>query len=221
MSQPADQAPSPALLLYLFADKLMPKDKALTQGFEVPCRGVKVQMNPLAEHLLAWSFWNLWERRLISLEIVRGKVLFVKTTKVTARRTGTGATSGLEGALLNHVDSDSDTKIRDVIYRWYGTDSSNPHWDVVNAVTQEALSAGCMRSVDTERGAVTGFLLGKTKLEPVCENIAPLEGAFNDAASRWQNFQTTEVELQKELVDACRDGIKSRREASDTDTGRD
>lgn len=220
MTQPENEMPSPALLLYLYADRLMPKDKALTQGFEVPCRDTKVQMNPLAEHLLALSFWYLREQGLISLEIVRGKVLFVKTTKVVVRRTGTGTRPGLEGALLNHVGQDSGTKISDVIYRWYGSDSSNPHWDVVNAVTQEALAGGYLRTVDVDRGAVGGFLLGKTKLEPVCESIVPLEGAFNDVASRWQNFQTTEAELQKELLDACRDGIKSRRE-SDSDSGPD
>jgi hypothetical protein len=91
----APQVPTGSTLLYLFADRVAPKDKALTVGVEVPCKDFKVQKKPLAASMFGAAFFGLRDRGLMSLELVQKKVLLVKTRKVVAKRLGDESGQGL------------------------------------------------------------------------------------------------------------------------------
>ena len=206
--------PSGSTLLYLFADKVAPKDKKLTAGIAVPCKDLKVQRKPLAGLLFAAAFYGLREQGLVSLEVVHKKVVFVKTKHVFARKLRDEVRSGLEGAVLAGIGAEGE-KAKTVVHRWFGSDSYDPWHFVILAAAEEAVELGVIKAVEAERGKVARLVLGKTHLEPDCSAIAGLEAAANEFVGKWQNFQTSEPELYKELVDECSAAISSRLETDD------
>lgn len=197
--------------MYLFADKFAPKDKAMTAGIEVPCKDLKVQRKPLAGMMFAAAFSGLREHGLLSLEVVQKKILLVKTRQVVAKRLMDEARLGLEGAVMAGVGPQGD-RVKTIVYKWFDRDSFDPWHHVISTSAEEALEQGFMKAVDAERGKVAGFILGKTRIEPDCSAITRLEGVANDFVTKWQNFQSSEPELYKELLEECSSGISSRLE---------
>lgn len=210
---------TPSTLLYLFGDQVAPKDKALTEGVEVPCRGSKVQKRPLAAAMFAAAFFALREQGIVTLEVQQKKVLFVKTKKVVVTRTGAdaGGRPGLEGAVLAGLGNEASATVSDIIRKWFGEDVVSPWSDVIGVAVEEAMEAGCFEAVEVERGRVARKLLGSTKVQPNCDRIAGLAGAFDAFLARWQEFEAGEGDLYRELLDDCAGAIKSRVEASDDD----
>lgn len=213
--------PTSSTLLYLFADRLIPEKKFRTIGVEVPCKNVQVQLEELSGSLFAAAFWSLREQGVVGLEAFRARrMLVIPTTRVRVSRLGQAERPGLEGEILKTLDDKRDDHVYDLIRRWFGSDSSSPGWDVLQVAVQEAVDLGYIDRVEVDkgRGAVTGFFLGKSeiKLEPHCEKISTLEERFNDFASRWQTFQTSEAALYGTLMDQCKKAINSRTE-SDND----
>jgi hypothetical protein len=210
---------TPSTLLYLFGDQVAPKDKALTEGVEVPCRGVKVQKRPLAAAMFAAAFLGLREQGLVTFEVQQKKVLFVKTKKVVVTRTGTaaGGRPGLEGAVLAGLGSDASATVSEIIRKWFGEDVYSPWSDVIGVAVEEAMGAGCFEAVEVERGRMARKLLGSTKTQPDCERIAKFAVAFDAFHARWKAFESREADLSRELLDDCAGAIKSRVESSDDD----
>lgn len=68
---------------------------------------------------------------------------------------------------------------------------------------------------------MTEVILGKTRLEPVCERIAALRPQFEALAERWSGFQRRESELHTQLVKSASDGISSRRSSDKIRLGED
>ena len=207
---------SPALLGYCFADRLVAPARLKLTGVALPCRDVAVKADELAGTLFAISFWNLRRQGLLTLELVQKKRLglFSETT-VMAAPAGQAQRSGLEGVILANLGR-SGRPVRDVIRDWYREDVLNPAQYVVNAVLREGVEAGWMTEVDTGRGKVGAALLGKTRVEPVCERIAGLEGAFDEVNAEWGRFRAMEAILAKALVDACQQAVLSRRDTTTT-----
>jgi hypothetical protein len=115
---------------------------------------------------------------------------------------------------MGQVSPEGD-RVKSIIYRWFDEDRSDPWDDVIQLAADEAVALGIIESLDAERGKVAGFILGKTRLEPDCDAIAGLESAASEFIAKWQNFQTSEPELYKELNEECASGISSRKEQSD------
>ena len=207
--------PSVSTLLYLFANRLVPRDTALTMGVEVPCAGVKVQRRPLAEIMFAAAFFSLRQQSLVQLSVGTRKVWFVTTGAVTVTRVGEGERSGLEGVVLQHLTGGPGDHVYDIIRRWLPTSVVDP-WDrVIEHGVQEAAALGYLVKVDAHRGRVGAFLLGDTRLEGDCERIAALGRQYERFATHWQYFCRSERDLCRQLMKACAKAIESRRDSSD------
>lgn len=81
MAQPA---PSAAALLYLFADRVIEPDTAMSKAFEVPCTQTKVKQTFLAADLFAITFWHLAEEGKIDLAMGKRTLLGAGKPQITA-----------------------------------------------------------------------------------------------------------------------------------------
>ena len=211
-----DQPPA-STLLYLFADQVLPPDKAMSVGVEVPCAGAKVQRQPLTAGLFAIALWNLREHGYVTLEYQEKKRLGMFTTRqVIATGTKPGPRGGpLEGQLINVLWGGQPQSVGDLVYRWFGDDYADPHAHVVNAARQAAVALGVFEEVDANRGAVGSLVLGKSKLVPVCERREQLRDAATETLQRWQAFRTAEPQIALELEDDAKKAIGRRTEGDD------
>ncbi|HEX8099484.1 MAG TPA: hypothetical protein VF660_04680 [Actinomycetota bacterium] len=83
MSTPA-AAPSSAALLYLFADRVVERDTALSQKFEVPCTDAAVKQATLAAELFAIGFWSLQEQGKLTLSMGKRTLMGMGRQQITA-----------------------------------------------------------------------------------------------------------------------------------------
>lgn len=207
------QIPTASTLTYLFADRIAPKDKAMTQGAKVPCTEVKVQKKALAQTMFAVAFMRLRDQGQITLDIEEKGFLFFKWKKTKLRRTGSEGRPGLEGAVMETASEEDG--VRQVVWRWFGQDMRDPWRHVINQAIAEAGAMGYLKEVDAQRGKVAGFLLGKTDFQPDCDRIASLEGQFEEFAARWREFQQAEPQVYDEVMTECSKAIASRLESDD------
>jgi len=200
-------------MLYMFADRFIPLDKALTVGVQVPCKDIKVQRKPLTAEMFAVAFHALREAGVVSLEISTKKVLFIKTTRVDVKLLKQEPRPGLEEAIVANAGAEESAK--GIVMAWYGQDVNDPWARVIKAGVDEAIGAGLMTHVDAERGGVGGFLMGKTRIEPVCEEIAKLQPEFELWAGRWELFKANEGDLYNKMIFDCGSAISARMEQDD------
>jgi hypothetical protein len=77
-------APSTAALLYLFADRVIEPDTAMSKAFEVPCTQARVKQVWLAADLFAITFWHLAEEGKLDLAMGKRTLLGAGRPQVTA-----------------------------------------------------------------------------------------------------------------------------------------
>lgn len=211
-----DQTPPASTLLYLFAEQVMPPDKALSVGVEVPCAGVKVQRAPLVTGLFSIALWHLRQHGLVTLEYQERKRMMITTRQVLVTPAGAGPTGGpLEGQLMGVLVSAGPRSVKDLVYQWFGEDVSDPYARVLAIAQQAAVALGAFAEVDAERGAVGSFLLGKTKYVPVCERREELRGAANDVLGGWNSFRTAEQQLAGQIEESAKKAVTNRTERDD------
>lgn len=206
-----EASPSPSLLFYLFADKLLPVVQYklglpvhLPQG--VPCKDVSVGQFQLAELLVAVAFWNLRERELISLEthparkllIIPMTAVRVATRQVTARQMAASqsvAPLSLDAAIVAALEVGHDGQdVHPIIRAIAGKSCENPHQEYIWRVSGEAGATGLMDEKQFN-----------------CQRIAALEARADDYFGRWRSFQSNETRLYDALLKSCKIGIKSLR----------
>lgn len=218
MSTPASDGSGPPLstgtLCYLFGDRVA-KPAGRFGGTVVPHAGVKVSQADLAALVLAVSFWGLREQGVLRLTltvrrrfgfVVRRRIELVATPEVTER-------SGYDDLILGQV-AQGRTSVYAVVRGWFRRDVNDPEGTVLAVAEREMVTHGLAREVDAERGAVGGFLLGRTRVEPDLDRIEQLWRTFEQTLAGWQRFQRDEPELAALLVKRCHQGIVSRRESS-------
>lgn len=220
MSQPASPAPVPApalsagTLFYLFGERVAPAAGRFG-GVEVPS-GAKVSASDLSALLFAASFWNLRQTGALTLQPVTRKALGM--FKVPHVELAMGPTvvqkSGYEDLIMRAV-AEGRTLAHDVVYHWFRGDSRDPEGAVVGLAKREMVEHGLAQEVDAERGAVGGFLLGKTRIQPDLQACAAYWDHFNRVHPAWTGFTQSEPELAATLVDTCRKAIKQRQESDD------
>jgi len=210
--QPQVQIPQPATLLYLFADRVVQKDSILTGGTPVPCKENKVATNPLAFTQFAFAFWNLREQGVISLTVGPKKGLIFKRTPVLARQVRAASSGWLEGEILRMLAAmPPDSSVRDIIYNWFGSDSSWPHKIVVGYAAEEAAALGFgTRGEGGVKSAIKGMFTGKVDFIPNCARIATVEPHAIQLFARWQQFLANEAALYQALIAECKSAIDSR-----------
>jgi hypothetical protein len=221
--QPQVQLPQPSTLLYLFADRVVQKDSILTGGTPVPCKEIKVATNSLAVTQFAFAFWSLRDQGVIGLAIGPKKGLIFKKTPVLVRQLRPAGSGGLEGEILRMLSSmPPDASVRDIIYQWFGSDSSWPHKIVISWAAGEAIALGLgTKGEGGIKSAIKGMFSGKIDFVPNCSQIAPLEPHANQLFARWQQFQANEAALYQTLIAECKSAIDSRVERQNTSAGFD
>ena len=125
VSHPPGQMPTVSALVYFFADRIVPQANFLLKSRPVPCRGVDVEADTLAKLLLASSFWSLREQRAVGLELSENRGFLFSSTRVRVRRLRSADRPGVEGAIIRHL-SGAEDDVRDMIFRWIGSDDADP-----------------------------------------------------------------------------------------------
>ena len=214
---------SPVYLLILFADELVPRDKAMTRGFKVPGKGVKVQVEPLAQLLAARAFWSAREHGLISLGLVHEerKSLVRKKTKTTTilrveRTDETDKAFGTE--LLTKVDMATALVAKlvppdgapayEVAASLVGKESDNPNVKLLGQFLRFSATEGVLEIKG--RPLMEPFVeVLPTVHEPAPERLAALEPAIAEMRHAWTMFKDRERELYDALLAECKRGIDS------------
>jgi len=199
--------------LYLSADKLVPADSAFTAGTDIPCRKKKVKTNDLGIFLLAFSIWNLKEKGVVELRMVKKKsfFLFQSTVMVIERLQELPDEGTLESLILGGFKA-KEVELKQLIHGILKEDSPWPHKVIINTVINNTVSLG-LGTADEIKNSVKQFfknLSGNVNFVPHCESILPLQPAFDQLAEKWNQFGALSPELSKELISTCRAGINSR-----------
>jgi hypothetical protein len=195
------------LLVYLHADRLIPRASVLTGGTHIPCTDLHVQTEVLAVVLFASACWNLRRKGLIDLDVVhdakaKSALAHADLRVVLLNRS---ERPGLEGTIAANVEDGA--TIRETILRWSGSRSTNPWHDAIGETIQEARGEGLLVEAEITGGVVSRLLRRESELQPVCEKITALEGRFDVFASSWREFQTHERPLHDLLYAQCKNSL--------------
>jgi hypothetical protein len=212
---PASAVSSPSLLVYLFADRLLPNDTMLRLGAPIPCSDAEVKMNDLAATTLAAAFWSLRRRGSIRLaESRRGKLL--RRRRIDVMRLRSERALGLEDVVMRvpNVDPDAfvdeDTSgrpgplghIREVVGGWLGA-LEDPEWKVIEEVLTEAEARGVARRDEKEGDR------GDRYIE--CAGVEEQRPAFVEFEVAWRASLESEPALHRLLLRECRKAISGAR----------
>jgi hypothetical protein len=207
--------PSPSLLVYLFADRLLPSDTALKLGAPVPCSDAEVTMSDLVATSFAAAFWGLRGRGALELEAISRRRLLWTKRRIEVRRVRAEQARGLEGAVMSvpnidpeaYVGADTTGEpgplgdVRQVVQTWFGGLSEDPEWSVISTVLEEGQARGLVATNQDE-----------PELRLRCSAISSQQDAFTRFKTSWQQFQQREGQLHALLVRECRKAIKGARE---------
>jgi hypothetical protein len=201
-------------LLYLGADAVVPKDKKLSMGLAVPCRDTSVELKTASGVLAAAALLALRDAGAVTLVVEQKKGLFGSKARVAVRSGSGDAQPGTVEAGLLGVVGGKDPWVRETVFRWLGSESTNPWGVVVGAVEAELVAAGLLRpgeasGIKAKLGAVAH---GRPSVTPDCAAIEGVRTDVDAAVARWQQFAAGEAELAKALVGEARDGIDRRLE---------
>lgn len=237
---------TPSTLLYLFADRVIEADRALTAGTEVPCSDAKVRRKDLVATVFAWALHGLAEQGRAEIEHrTRKRLKLITTTDVIVSPTATTAETASAPPAAEGGGTASDPDGGDpqgeavasveerlaaalaaagepvpayrLVRDWYGEDVGDPYGHAISALREVAASRGFFDTVDLGRGRVAGLLLGNTTLEPRCADIAAAADRFAGAHAAWEAFAADAPETASLLISRCGRAVASRREASDGD----
>jgi hypothetical protein len=196
--------PSVPVILYLFADRIVPKHPMLVEGTSIPCTDVRVQKGALAVRLLASAFWSLRQQGVIDMELGENRPArrMLRRPAIRVSPLERVERPGLEGAVLESVGKRE--TVHDVICRWSEVGSTDPWHDVIAEVVTEAVANGLIREVEAAGGVLTKLLGDTVGLEPVCDRIAALEPRFQQVDSSWLEFRAREKALHDGLTGQCK-----------------
>jgi len=219
MNQPVPDA-APALsagtLFYLFGDRCVPS--AGTFGATTLPSGAKVKAEDLSALVWAASVWNLRQTGALTMAPVTKKALGMFKTDHVELAMGPQIVqkAGYEDAVMRAVGGGT-ALVHDVIHQWYGRDVVDPEGTTFALASQEMVQFGLGREVDSGRGALGGFLLGKTRIEPLPEAISPWWEHFTRVHPAWVQFTQGEPQLAETLLGTCRKAIRNRQESDRDD----
>lgn len=222
----AGVVPSRSSLLFLAADQVAPPWFATygLQRYPVPCKDAHVQRLPLTSLLLVAALWSLRDQRLVDLRVVEARLWPTSRSTATkaqviVTRLGSGTRAGLEGGLLATVGQrcsayEAGSRLLGIhqllasvarprrIFQ-PGLGLRGPSF-VFDQVTEELAAFGLYQVQPAPR-LFPGWR--RPRREPVCERIAGVRPACEDAAAKWQAFRETDSQLYEQLYLECADVI--------------
>lgn len=176
---------APSTLFYLFAHRCVPPSRFIAEGTRIPCSGVKVQTDKLANLLLVSSFWGLREQGLIGLTVDAKKKSIFDGVHVQVTQLKQGSRPGLERLMVENLTPGDSGDIAEVICRAFEESDDNPWKDVV----EHAIDG----DVD-------------------CTRVTALEPQFETLMSSWESFRSNELTLYEGLCKACAKAVRSCKE---------
>ncbi len=221
---PKPQEPSPSLLVYLFADRLLRSDTALKLGAPVPCSDQEVRMTDLATTSLAAAFWNLGERDAFRLRATtRRRLLLFKRTRVEVERLRAERLPGLEGRLMEvpsedpdaYVDEDTSGRpgplgdVRAAVQSWLSGGREDPEWAIVAELVDEAEALGVVETGEEDADG------GESKIR--CSEVTAAEAPFEVFEACWRQFGEDEPVLRSLLLRECGKAIAGSRVYPETE----
>jgi hypothetical protein len=221
---PRPQGPSPSLLVYLFADRLLRSDTALKLGAPVPCSDQEVRMTDLAAATLAAAFWRLGERDALRLtSTTRRRLLLFKQTRVDVERLRAERLPGLEGRLMEvpsedpdaYVDEDTSGRpgplgdVRAVVQSWLSGGQEDPEWAIVAELVDEAEALGVVERGEEDADA------SESKIR--CSEVNAVKAHFEAFDACWHRFGEDEPALRSLLLRECAKAIAGSRVYPETE----
>jgi|GEM_PF-1649791 len=209
---------SPSGVVYLYGDHFV-GGGFLKGRIELPCRGVKVKKDELAEMAAATAFIGLAQGGYARLYIDqrRGTLGLRKHKAVFLQPLGRGATlpHGFEGRILGLLSDRQGLNNAVDILKGLVPESEDPWAEVIWRVREGLLEQGYF--VEAGRGRVAKFVLGR-KLQPDCQRIAALQGQVEPVRNMIESFRIANQGIYAQLMKDVRAAIQARkRVAADYD----
>ena len=209
---------SPSGVVYLYGDHFV-GGGFLGGRIELPCRGVKVKKDELAEVAATAAFIGLAQEGYARLHIDqrRGTLGLRKHKAVFLHPLeGVGTPrSGFEGRILGLLsDRQGLNNVVDILKRLV-SESEDPWAEVIWRVSEGLLEQGYF--VEAERGRVAEFVLG-SKVLPDCQRIAALQGQVEPVRNMIVSFRIANPRIYAQLMKDVRVAIQARKSVeSDND----
>jgi len=205
---------TPSGVVYLYGEHFV-GGGFLRGRIELPCRGVKVKKDELAETAAA-AFIGLAQgghvrlyidRRRGTLGIRKHKAVFLQPLE----RAGTSP-SGFKGMVLRSLsDCQGLNNTVDILKRLV-PESEDPWAGVIWRIREGLLEQGYF--VEGKRGGVAKFFLGR-KLLPDCERIATLQGQVEPVKSMMESFRKDSPKVYAQLMKDVRAAIKAQKKVEE------
>jgi len=202
---------SPSGVVYLYGDHFV-KGGFLRGRIELPCRGVKVKKDEVAETAAAAAFIGFAQggharlyidKRKGTLGLRKHKAVFLQPLQ----RAG-APPSGFEGMILQLLsDRQGLNNAVDILKRLV-PESEDPWAGVIWRVKEGLLEQGYF--VEGERGKVTKFFLGRNLL-PDCQRIATLQGQVEPVRGMIESFRIANPGIYAQLMKDVRAAIQARK----------
>jgi hypothetical protein len=212
MSNPNAQDIDWGSVVYAYGNLFAKEAKLL--GAEVPLAHTKVNGQELAQMILVANWIQLAQTGAISLNISTSKLLFITTTTVAVKKVKDVPGGDITRALLAQLTGKSDKDyVKNIVYRMIGKDYPDPYGVVAGWARKDLLERGFYHA--EQRGAIAQMLAG-SKLLPIPDALNTLSPLVQTVQTGLQQFQTTNAELYKQVMNDTLGGLRSRVE-QDTD----
>jgi hypothetical protein len=212
MSNPNAQDIDWGSVVYAYGHLFAKEAKLL--GAEVPLAHTKLNGQELAQMILVANWIQLAQTGAISLNISTSKLLFITTTTVAVKKVKDVPGGDITRALLAQLTGKSDKDyVKNIVYRMIGKDYPDPYGVVAGWARKDLLERGFYHA--EQRGAIAQMLAG-SKLLPIPDSLNTLSPLVQTVQSGLQQFQTTNAELYKQVMNDTLGGLRSRVE-QDTD----
>jgi len=198
--------------LFLFADKVVPLSSAFTAETLISYSQKKVKTNELAAYLLAFTLWNLFQKKFISLEIQPvKKMFFIPSGKlVVCIKKDIPVFGDLENWLIKGIERPNQD-VKQLIHNLFDEDQAWPHKIIIHKVSKEACESGFgkIRLSGSDNSVLRGFT-GNIDFEANSVIVSELEDEFDLIVQQWNQFLALSSKIAGMLITLCRSALNSR-----------
>jgi hypothetical protein len=206
MENTAAAQATPSTMLYLFADRLVPKGNLLN-GTIVPGTDTRVQMKEFIGELVVAALRYLRDQGDAKVELIQTGFLFIKGHDIQITPLRAAAIGGLEGMLLKY--SGTGATMTQTLKAMFGP--SPTIYQGLNTIAfKSAMEHGYLRTAGGGAGDVLSKIVsGAGKAERVPEAFATLEPLYEGFAADWNTFKQKEAQFFETAVKAIQASIKA------------
>jgi hypothetical protein len=189
--------------------------EARVLGLEAPLHEGKLNREQLAQMVLVADFVGLERAGAVELSLSTGKLLFISTESVLARKLKDVPSGPVARAIQAQITGDlKKDGVKNIVYRLLGRDSVDPYGEVVGWAQQSLLKNGYYH--EEERGRIAQMVAGSKKV-PKREQLASLEPAARTVESALKAEETRQPAVYKRLKQDVLDALRSRVEQDRSD----